>query len=210
MRARVAIGATLLLLGGWQLGSAGYIHAKALLAQQLLANAWRKTLAGDRDVHPWPWADTVPVARLHAPAQNRELIVLTNASGRALAFGPTHLSGTTLPGEPGTSVIAGHRDTHFAFLRDLRPGDPIEVQRSDGTLVRYLVTGFRVVDSRRTRIRLDDADDALVLVTCFPFAAVDPGGPLRFEVRAVADRRRKLHEPSRGTAVAVLSKKVMS
>jgi sortase A len=67
-----------------------------------------------------------------------------------------------------------------------------------------------VIDSRRTHIRLDDADDALVLVTCFPFDAVDPGGPLRFEVTAVADRRRKLHEPSRGTAVAALSNKVMS
>lgn len=210
MRVRSAISLTLGLLAVWQLGSAGYIHAKALLAQDLLEGAWQRTLAGDHDARPWPWADTVPLARLLAPSQGRDLIVLTHASGRALAFGPAHVSGTALPGEPGTSVIAGHRDTHFAFLGQLRRGDPIDVQRPDGEIVRYRIVELRVVDSRRASIPLDRADAALLLVTCFPFDAVEPGGPLRFEVTAVAAGRRNPHEPSEKTAVASVTKQVMS
>lgn len=206
MRVRHAIAVTLGLLGAWQVASAGYIHAKALLAQELLENAWQRTLATRRDAHPWPWADTVPVARLVAPAQGSDLIVLAHASGRALAFGPAHVSGTTLPGEPGTSVIAGHRDTHFAFLGELRPGDPLEVQRHDGEIVRYQVVKLAVVDARLARVPLDRTEDALVLVTCFPLDAVEPGGPLRFEVTAVASGRRIPDEHPLETVVASLTK----
>jgi len=49
-----------------------------------------------------------------------------------MAFGPGHLSGTPLPGEAGNAVVTGHRDTHFAFLRRLRLGDVLEVERPDG------------------------------------------------------------------------------
>ena len=48
---------------------------------------------------------------------------LAGVSGRTLAFGPGHVDGTPLPGDPGNSVLSGHRDTHFAFLRELRSGD---------------------------------------------------------------------------------------
>lgn len=210
MKLRIGIGVTLALLGGWQLGSAGYLHAKALLAQQLLKSAWQRSLAGEHEARPWPWADTVPVALLRAPAQGSELIVLSNASGRALAFGPAHVSGTAPPGESGTSVIAGHRDTHFAFLRSLRPGDPIDIQRKDGVVVRYLVTRIRVIDSRHASLPLDVIDDVLRLVTCFPFDAIDPGGPLRFEVTAVPEGRRDARDIPKETAVATSKSKVMS
>ena len=112
--------AVLIAIGLWQAGSAGYIHAKAWLAQVLLARAWTATLAGEARVRPWPWADTWPIARLQVPALGVDRIVLAGASGRTLAFGPGHLAGTPLPGEKGTSVLAGHRDTHFAWIGDLR------------------------------------------------------------------------------------------
>ena len=58
---------TLVLLGLWQIGSGAWIYVKAQLAQVLLQRAWAGTLAGQRDVKPWPWADTWPVARLVVP-----------------------------------------------------------------------------------------------------------------------------------------------
>lgn len=65
------------LLGLWQqTGSGAWIYVKAQLAQVLLQRAWAGTLAGQRDVKPWPWADTWPVARLVVPSLGIDQIVL--------------------------------------------------------------------------------------------------------------------------------------
>jgi sortase A len=183
----------LLGLGGWQLGAAGYIHAKAWLAQVLLNQAWAHTLAGAAGddtttggtlEKPWPWADTGPVARLRVPELGVDEIVLAGASGRTLAFGPGHLDQTPMPGAAGNSVISGHRDTHFAFLRDLAPAMKLEVQRPDGGWRSYQVRGGEVIDSRTARLSLAADRPALTLVTCWPFDAVEAGGPLRYAVYA--------------------------
>ncbi len=110
-------------VGVWHVGHAAWIEAKARLAQHLVRRAWDRERAGGGDERPWPWADTHPVARLHVPGRDVDLMVLAGASGRTMAFGPGHLSGTPLPGEAGNAVVSGHRDTHFAFLRELRVGD---------------------------------------------------------------------------------------
>ena len=49
------------------------------------------------------------------------------------------------PGQPGPAVIAGHVDSRtgpavFYRLRDLQPGDPVEVRREDGRVVTFRVT----------------------------------------------------------------------
>jgi sortase A len=183
----LAAGLLLLGLGVWHLGGAGTIHAKAWLAQILLERAWAETLAGDGPVvRPWPWADTAPLARLQVPALGVDRIVLAGASGRSLAFGPGHLDGTALPGGPGHSVLTGHRDTHFAFLKELDLGDEIRVQGRDGAWRRYRVSGTQVLDSRSARLALGDDRPRLSLVTCYPFDALRPGGPLRYVVSAEA------------------------
>jgi sortase A len=83
------------------------------------------------------------------------------------------------------SVIAGHRDTHFAFLRDLAPGERIHLDAPGRSRV-YQVTGSEVADSRRQRLALADDTPSLALVTCFPFDAPTAGGPLRYVVTARA------------------------
>lgn len=178
------LGVLLLALGVWQVGEAAYIHAKAWLAQRLVEDAWARTLAGERAVKPWPWADSWPVARLEMPALGRRLIVLSGGSGRTLAFGPGHLDGSPLPGEPGTSIIGGHRDTHFRILERLGPGDEIRVQDRKGVTHGFRVTAAEVVDSRRARLDPTGERPRLILVTCYPFDALAPGGPLRYLVFA--------------------------
>ena len=168
----------------WQLGETAYIHAKAWLAQRLIAAAWDKSRESGVGVKPWPWADTYPVARIEAPRQGVWLMVLSGASGRTLAFGPGHVAGTPLPGENGNSVVSGHRDTHFAFLRELRSGDVLMVQAANGGVARYVVSAVEVVHRKDMRVLLDAGDDRLTLVTCFPFDSPVPGGPLRYVVVA--------------------------
>lgn len=176
--------ACLLCLGFWQFGEGAWIPAKAWIAQEMLQRAWDRTREGDSQARPWPWADTFPVARLSARRGEAELIVLEGGSGRTLAFGPGHLGASVLPGENGNSIIAGHRDTHFAFLRHLQSGDGISVELPDGRGHLFRVVALDVVDSRRGSILLDTESPMLSLVTCYPFGASEPGGPLRYVVTA--------------------------
>lgn len=167
------------------LGNAGWIHAKAAVAQWLLHEAWQASLGDGRAHRPWPWADTHPVARLQVPHLAIDQIVLAGDSPRVLAFGPGWAEASAAPGRVGTLVVSGHRDTHFKWLRELRTGDEIAVESVTGQR-RYRVTGSQVVDSRRQRLALDEDTARLQLVTCWPFDAVTAGGPLRYVVSAVA------------------------
>lgn len=173
-----------LALGLWQLGGAAAIHGKAWLAQRLLDRAWSDTLAGARQAKPWPWADTWPVARLRVPAENVDLYVLAGASGRTLAFGPALVDGTE---NLGHQILSGHRDTHFAFLETLAEGSRLQLQDAGGAWRDYRVGSRQVIDARRPVFAsAADAGALLTLVTCWPFDAVDPGGPLRYAVTAEA------------------------
>ncbi len=177
------------------LAQAAWIPAKAALAQVLLRDAWQRARAGEAEARPWPWADTWPVARLTVPGRGVELYVLAGASGRTLAFGPGHVAGTARPGEEGNCALAGHRDTVFAFLREVAPGEEIELETRDGREHRYRVRSAGVFDRGDSwllapvedRRRTGAPDGLLTLITCYPFDDVIPGGPGRYVVRAVAE-----------------------
>lgn len=192
----------LIALGLWQIGEGSWIYAKAGLAQVLLQRAWSRTLAGESQVKPWPWADTWPVARVTVPSKQVDLIVLNGAYGRTLAFGPGYAESSAFPGHSGTTVLTGHRDTHFHFLQDLKELDEILLETSRGKLRRYLVRERRVMD-QLAEIFLDEDGGRLVLVTCYPFDAIGPGGPLRYVVTAVSPTGGE--EPATGETSASVS-----
>ena len=85
-------------------------------------------------------------------------------------------------------VVAGHRDTHFRPLKDIRQGQEIRLQFADGAWRRYRVDSLRIVDSRQEQMDLSRYDsNSLVLVTCYPFGSLNANGPLRFVVEASRD-----------------------
>ena len=174
----------LLCLGFWQFGQGAYIPAKAWLAQELMQRAWVRAGAGEERATPWPWADTWPVARLTAKQRDVDLIVLAGGSGRTLAFGPGHLSASAMPGQTGNAIIAGHRDTHFQFLRKLEVGELLGMETTRGQRHIYRIVGVDIVDSRKGSLVLDTDAAMLTLVTCYPFDALEAGGPLRYVVTA--------------------------
>ena len=176
--------AALLALGFWNLGQGACIPAKAWLAQELMQRAWVRVTAGEDRAAPWPWADTWPVARLTARSQGVDLIVLAGGSGRTLAFAPGHLGASAQPGEIGNSIIAGHRDTHFAFLRDVQVGELVGIETTRGQEHVYEVVSVDIVDSRKGSLVLDSGESMLSLVTCYPFDALEAGGPMRYVVTA--------------------------
>ena len=83
-------------------------------------------------------------------------------------------------------MLAGHRDTHFAFLQDLMPGDRLVIETGSQRRS-YTVETTRVIHESRTDILEDAGYAELTLLTCYPFDAILPGGPLRYAVHARAD-----------------------
>lgn len=185
MRRALRIAAVaLLMLGTWQLAQAGWIHAKARLAQTLISLSWTQSNGAGASRRPWPGADLRPIARLSVPSRAVDLFVLDGASGRALAFGPGHVSGTARPGAWGNTVLVAHRDTHFAFLRDVAIGEEILLETAVSRVARYRVSEVTVVGKGETRV-MDSADAAqLTLITCWPFDAIRPGTDMRYVVIA--------------------------
>jgi sortase A len=172
--ALAATGIALVVSGAW-------IPVKAMVAQALLARAWAAARAGDGEARPWPWADTHPVARLAVPALGVELYVLADAAGRSLAFGPGWVAGSAAPGAPGASVISAHRDTHFAFLARLGPGDDVVLETADGARRHFRLADARVIAAAAAALPAAAFDGPrLVLVTCWPFGALAAGTPWRY------------------------------
>lgn len=183
IKRKVVIGLALVffVFGAEQMSQGALIYAKARVAQYLLQRAWERALQGHSRLKPWPWADTWPVARLQVPKYGVDVIVLAGANGRTMAFGPAEVSGQ--PGRSGTTILTGHRDTHFRFLEFLELDDEILVQFSPRGWYRYRVLAHDVVEARDAYI-VHGERSVLALVTCYPFDAVVPGGPLRYVVTA--------------------------
>jgi sortase A len=99
-----------------------------------------------------------------------------------LRRGPGHLIGTAMPGGNGNCVIAGHRDTHFRVLKDIRAGDDIVLQTDRGQFL-YRVRHTQVVTPNNTSALRPTATAELNLITCYPFHYVG-SAPERFVVEA--------------------------
>ncbi len=158
----------------WQLAAAGWIQGKAIIAQQLLKHSWQTTLDDKktRKQKPWPWADTWPVAKLIVPQHHIEQIILAGDGGNSLAFAPGVSLAGSLPNRQGTSVISGHRDTHFSFLKEIKINETFYLQSIDKT-TQYSVYDLQVVDSKSYTLAADNDAHTLVLVTCFPFDGIE-------------------------------------
>ena len=169
----------------WQLGIAGWIHAKAVAAQILLDHAWQQTLLDHSRNKPWPWSDTWPVAELIVPHHDIDLIVLAGDDGATLAFGPGLSFASSMPEDHSTVMISGHRDTHFRFLQHLKKGERLILKTRAG-IHYYTVSNTQVVDADNYKV--DNNGDKLILVTCFPFNSAVVGSSERYLVYARRER----------------------
>jgi sortase A len=123
-----------------------------------------------------------PLGRIEIGTIGLSAMILEGIDERTLRRAVGHIPGTPLPGQPGNVALAGHRDTFFRALRNIREGDEITLETLSG-FYRYRVDSTKVVDPGEMRV-LDNSDDAiLTLVTCYPFSFVG-SAPKRFIVRA--------------------------
>jgi sortase A len=179
---RFLLGA-LWVVGALLLSQGVYMDAKAKLAQILIASSWQQRAADRPPPKPWWWADTRAIAKLEIPRLEKTVFVMQDASGESLAFGPGHMQGSAAPAQSGHVMVAGHRDSHFEFLKDIEIGDVIETTDYKSSHKRYRVVETLVIDSNQESVELASSN-FLTLVTCYPFNGIAPNTSLRYLVNA--------------------------
>jgi sortase A len=121
------------------------------------------------------------VGRLEIPRLQLSSIVFEGTDEPVLQRGVGHLPGSPLPGERGNVVLAGHRDSFFRALQNVRERDVIAVTTPAGTR-RYTVESTAIVDPDETALLRPTPDSTVTLVTCYPFQYLGHA-PQRFVVR---------------------------
>ncbi len=170
-----------LFAGALLVTKSGYFYAKGALAQILLDHAWAKSRRTKEITKAWSWADTHPIGKLSIPSIHLSRVVLEYVNNGSLAFGPAHVSVSAEPGEHGNIAIAGHRDSFFKKLGQVKIGDKVELE-SLNTVQSFVVTDIQITKPEDTEWVEDSLNDVITLITCYPFDFAGPA-PKRYVVR---------------------------
>jgi len=122
------------------------------------------------------------IGRIDIPRLNVKAVVQEGVDSKTLRRAVGHVPGTALPGDNGNVALAGHRDTFFRGLRDVRKDDVIHMQTFDRE-VEYVVDSTKIVDPKDVQVLAPTSNSVLTLVTCYPFNYIG-NAPRRFIVRA--------------------------
>ncbi|MGE5836105.1 MAG: class D sortase [Acidobacteriota bacterium] len=122
------------------------------------------------------------IGRLEIPRLNVSVMVMEGDDDATLARAVGHLRETALPWEPGNAVIAGHRDTFFRPLENVREGDEIRMTTTRGTFD-YRVVRTDIVEPDDVSVLAPTPIRSLTLLTCYPFVYVG-SAPQRFIIHA--------------------------
>ena len=154
-----------------------------------LLRAHRAASGGARQPSSSPAPQAAPaiaedglIGRLEIPRLQLSAVVMEGVDRVTLRRAVGHIPGTALPGHPGNVGLAGHRDTFFRPLKDLKINDEVEFSTLAGNF-KYEVESVRVVDPDNVGVLAPSGHNVLTLVTCYPFYYVGPA-PKRWIVRA--------------------------
>jgi sortase A len=171
------------LVDGWVFQHRERLHLEQLLRDRLPADVAARQTAVSTSPKPPP--ETVIdglIGRIDVPRLGLSVIVIEGIDRTSLRRGVGHIPGTALPGKPGNVGLAGHRDTFFRALRNIRQNDTITLTTLLGEY-RYRVVSIAIVSPLDIGVLAPSANQVLTLVTCYPFTFVGPA-PERFIVRA--------------------------
>jgi len=126
--------------------------------------------------------DGEPLSMMKIPRVGVSVVVVEGVRPRSLRRAVGHIPGTALPGEAGNVGIAGHRDTFFRPLSEIR-GDDVITLIASGVSYEYSVESIQIVDPSDVQVLNPSNEPVLTLVTCYPFYFAGPA-PQRYIVRA--------------------------
>lgn len=176
------------VMGCLALGYCAFLWGRAQYDQAEGKWALEHTLPGDPTTVAGPTrrppdsAEGSLVGRIDIPRLDLSAVVFEGTSDDTLSRGVGHLRGSAGPGEHGNLVLAGHRDTFFRELRNIRQGDEVNIMGPNGEFA-YQVESTAIVEPDQTEVLKPGDGSTLTLITCYPFRYIG-NAPQRFIVRA--------------------------
>jgi sortase A len=164
----------------WALGLVALAYAGFVVCE----GVWSQ-YEGGRELQRHRAAAPIPggiFGLMEVPRLGLSVVVFEGSGDDVLGRGAGHLIESATLAETGNVVLAGHRDTFFRPLRNIRMGDVIKVRTVSDERT-YVVESTRVVTPRDVGVLDPTPKPVLTLVTCYPFRYVGPA-PDRFIVRA--------------------------
>ena len=182
----------LLLIGAAALGYFLYVNIETRLYQAMENRELDTILAAGPPAMPLLSAAPViipgsAIGRIEIPRLGVSSVIRAGVDARTLRLAVGHIPGTALPGRSGNTGLAGHRDTFFRKLQDIRTFDEIRIVTTAGTFS-YEVERTRIVKPEDTWVLEDTSIPSVTLVTCYPFTYLG-SAPDRFIVRAITPAR---------------------
>jgi sortase A len=179
----------MLIAGFTALGYVAYVMVSARYFQKTEAAKFEKSTNIESVLRPpavheayRTVANGTVIGILEIPSVGVQSVVVQGDSNDILRRAVGHVPGTPMPGEAGNVALAGHRDTIFRPLRNIKIGDIVELRRETGA-VRYRVSATDVVPPNDLSVLEAHGYNELTLITCYPFYFVGHA-PDRFIVRA--------------------------
>lgn len=194
----------LLLVGSLLCINASWLPTKAWLSQALISYSWQQSITQQKQqrslgqnqlqgnkttntkvaIKPWPWADTFPIAELSFKRLNEDIVVLNGGDPTTLAFSAGAIAPFNQTNSAQPFVVAGHRDSHFAFLEDILMKDVISMTDQHGQSQLYQVEAIDIVDASSGQLPVLANDSSLILITCYPFNAIGNDTNERYVITA--------------------------
>jgi sortase A len=166
-------------LGVLALSYAGFVFADSHIYQAMEMKRFKQ--AGLLS-EPHLLAEGEVIGEIRVPRLGLSAVVVQGDSPASLRHAVGHLSKSALPGGWGNVTLAGHRDTFFRPLHDIRLGDEIRFKTPERSF-EYLVESIEVVAPSDIQVLEPSTGHDLTFITCFPFYYVGHA-PKRFVVRA--------------------------
>ena len=160
----VLAGLTMVVIFGWS-----YLR-QTVFINYINSPVYQPSFGTGKLWNPTP-DDGSKIGDLIFPSLNLNVPVVQGTDSNSLKQGVGHYVKSALPGQGGKVYLAGHRDTVFIKLKNLKIGEKIEFSTPYGIFV-YEVTGFKIVTPNDTSVLEPTNYETLTLQTCYPFTFI--------------------------------------
>jgi sortase A len=167
-------GAAAIVWFAWGYWSSARFQSQQAQRLEILQQApVEKTLAREGD----------PFGEISIPRLGLSAIVAEGVDEETLRHAVGHFPESSTPEAAGTVALAGHRDTFFRPLANVRLHDLVQLKTPQGKY-EYEVVHTAIVGPEHVEVVQSSPQSDLTLVTCYPFRYVGQA-PLRFIVQAI-------------------------
>lgn len=178
---------------------ASWLPTKAWLSQVLISYSWQQSIAENMmsehenqmkhssrniAIKPWPWADTFPIAELSIERLEENIVILNGGDPTTLAFSAGAIAPFNQTNNLTPFVVAGHNDSHFAFLENILMKDIISMRDQHGKSQLYQVEAIDIIDASTGQLPILANDSSLILITCYPFNNLSNNNDERYIITA--------------------------